>query len=102
MNKSHFPTIKKKGKLCLVASRDGNQGSVTIHQDVNIYVTQLDSGEKVSFTIPPGRHCWIQVVRGEGELNGKLLHTGDAAGVSDEKKLEIQGRKAELLLFDLA
>ena len=98
-----FPAEEKRGKLRLIASPDGNDGSVTIHQDARLYVALLSPGEEVSHEIKPNRHAWLQVAKGEIELNGKRLKQGDGAAVSDENKLILKGMEdAEVLLFDLA
>ncbi|MFB2918543.1 MULTISPECIES: pirin family protein [Aerosakkonema] len=98
----NYPAEEKRGKLRLVASRDGRDNSVTIHQDVNLYATLLEEGEKVVHEIKPGRHVWLQVVRGEVNLNGVPLKGGDGAAISDESIVAIEGIKgAEVLLFDL-
>jgi quercetin 2,3-dioxygenase len=98
-----FPTEEKLGKLRLIASPTGKDGSVTIHQDAKLYVTLLGPGETVTHHIEPDRHAWIQIAKGSVELNGKPLKQGDGAAVSDEKQLTVKGTEdAEVLLFDLA
>lgn len=98
-----FPLEEKKGKLRLVASRDGRNGSVTINRDVNLYVALLGQGEEVVHHQPATRKAWLQVARGKVLLNGQVLEDGDGAAVSDEYLLQIQGQEpAEVLLFDLA
>lgn len=98
-----FPAAEKQGKLRLMASPDGQDGSVTIHQDAKLYVSLLKPGEEIAHAIAPDRHAWLQVAKGSVELNGKLLHQGDGAAVSEEKRLTITGKEdAEVLLFDLA
>lgn len=97
-----FPAAERTNALRLVASRDGRDGSLTIHQDADLYTTLLRKGGRVSHALQPGRHAWIQVARGEITLNGKALKTGDGASVSGETALELAGTKdAEVLLFDL-
>ena len=99
----HFPDAAKRGRLCLLASRDGAEGSVTIHHDARIYAAVLGPGEEVGHRLGAGRHAWVQVARGAIELNGHLLRPGDGAAVSGEPTLAIIGREpAEILLFDLA
>jgi redox-sensitive bicupin YhaK (pirin superfamily) len=94
-----FPESEKRGKLRLIASKDGADGSVKINQDAKLFVSLLAPGEETSHN----RHAWLQVAKGEVELNGEKLIQGDGAAVSDEKKLTIKGTKdAEVLLFDLA
>jgi quercetin 2,3-dioxygenase len=98
-----FPAGEKQNKLRLIASPDGKDGSVTIHQDAKLYVSLLASGEELTQPIAPGRHAWLQVAKGAVELNGELLHQGDGAAVSKEEYLKITGKEdAEILLFDLA
>jgi len=98
-----FATEEKRGKLRLIASPTGIEGSVTIHQDAKLYVTLLAPGETVTHQMEPDRHAWIQIAKGSVELNGKVLNQGDGAAVSDEEQLRIKGTEdAEVLLFDLA
>lgn len=99
----HFTTAEKQGKLRLIASRDGREGSVTIHQDADIFATVLDAGQTISYSIAPNRHLWVHVVRGEANVGGNDLSAGDAAAVSGENEFTVSGLKsAEVLLFDLA
>jgi redox-sensitive bicupin YhaK (pirin superfamily) len=98
-----FPTQEKRGKLRLIASPDGKDGSVTIHQDARLYVSLLAPRESVAHEIGSNRHAWLQVAKGSVEVNGKPLKQGDGAAVSDEKRLTVEGTEdAEVLLFDLA
>lgn len=98
-----FAPEDKKGKLKLVASRDGDGGSVHINQDVALYSSILAKGETVSHSLAAGRHAWIQVVKGSLEINGEFLNQGDGAAISDEKLLGINALEdeTEFLLFDL-
>jgi redox-sensitive bicupin YhaK (pirin superfamily) len=96
-----FTTEEKQG-LRLVASRDGKDGSLTIHQDARLFLSSLRSGETAVHSLSPGRHAWLQVLKGKATLNGHPLSAGDGAAVSDEAKLEITGDDSEILLFDLA
>ncbi len=90
------------GKLQLLASRDGRDGSVTIHQDASVYATLLGKGERASFEPAPGRSAWVHVARGAAELNGQKLSAGDGAAVTGERALTFVGTDAaEVLLFDL-
>ena len=100
---TYFPPEDKKGKLKLVASRGGDDGSVTIHQDVNLYSSILEKDETVSHELAENRHAWVQIVKGEIELNGEKLKQGDGAAVSDETLLKIRAlaQETEFLLFDL-
>jgi redox-sensitive bicupin YhaK (pirin superfamily) len=98
-----FPQEEKRGKLRLIASPDGADGSVTIHQDAQLYVSLLAPGQEVKHDIGKGRHAWLQVAKGVVELNGSELKQGDGAAISEEKALRIKGAEgAEVLLFDLA
>ena len=98
-----FSEADKRGRLRLVASPDGRDGSVTIHQDNEMYATVLRKGETVRHELKPERHAWVQVARGGVKLNGQELAEGDGAAISEEKAIELAGVKdAELLLFDLA
>ena len=86
-----------------VASEDGRDGSVTIHQDASVYATVLAAGDEVVHNLAPGRHAWLQVARGAVTVNGENLDQGDGAAVSNEERVAITGREAaEVLLFDLA
>lgn len=98
-----FPESEKRGKLRLIASNDGANGSVKINQDARLFVTLLAPGEETTHTLDGKRYAWLQVAKGEVEINGHKLVQGDGAAVSDEKQLTIKGTKdAEVLLFDLA
>jgi redox-sensitive bicupin YhaK (pirin superfamily) len=94
---------EKRGKLRLVASPDGRDGSVKIRQDNELYATVLGAGESVRHELKPERHAYVQVARGSVKLNGAQLETGDGAAISAEKSVELTGVKdAEVLVFDLA
>jgi redox-sensitive bicupin YhaK (pirin superfamily) len=86
-----------------VGSADGRDGSVVIHQDVEIFAALLDDGDEVSHEVAPGRRSWLQVLRGAVSLNGQQLDAGDGAAALRESKLQIKGRGdgSEFLLFDL-
>ena len=98
-----FPVAERQGRLRLVASRDGRDGSVTVHQDASLYTATLDHGEQVAFTLPKGRFAWVQVARGEIWLNGEPLTEGDGAGITALDTLALAGQApgSELLLFDV-
>jgi redox-sensitive bicupin YhaK (pirin superfamily) len=96
-----FPPDTRRGKLRLIGSRDGRDGSVTIRQDVDAWASVLENGQDVRHVLATGRHAWLHVAEGELELNGNRLDEGDGAAVSDERELEIAGKGAEFLLFDL-
>jgi redox-sensitive bicupin YhaK (pirin superfamily) len=94
---------EERGVLRLIASRDGRDGSVTIHQDVDLFASRLEPGERIEHTLKAGRHAWLQMVTGKVELNGTALETGDGAAVSRESALAMVAREpAHFLLFDLA
>jgi redox-sensitive bicupin YhaK (pirin superfamily) len=98
-----FPESEKRGKLRLIASPDGKDGSVTIHQDARLYVSLLSPDQTVTHELAKGRYAWLQVAKGAVNVNGKALVQGDGAAVENESKLEIQGTEdSEILLFDLA
>jgi quercetin 2,3-dioxygenase len=98
-----FSDEEKRGKLRLVASHDGRDGSITVHQDVALYAGLFDEGERASFQIQPGRGAWVHVARGTVELAGTRLVAGDAAAIDDAGTYEITGKdKGEVLVFDLA
>src|SRR5262249_6583374 len=94
-----FSRDELKNRFRLVAAKDPVEGAVKIHQDVRLYAGILDAG---SFThdLGPGRHAWVQVARGQVELNGQVLQAGDGAAVSAEPVVGVRG-SGELLLFDL-
>jgi redox-sensitive bicupin YhaK (pirin superfamily) len=98
-----FSDEEKRLSLRLLASGDGRDGSVTIHQDVDLFVTKLEAAESVRYPMRPRRHAWVQVTKGSVILNGKSLEAGDGAAVSDEPELVIESAmSSEVLLFDLA
>jgi redox-sensitive bicupin YhaK (pirin superfamily) len=98
-----FPAESRRGTLRLIASRDGRDGSLTIHQDAAVYASLLSAGERVERAIAPGRHGWLQVARGTVRLGGQELFAGDGAAVSEETRVAVEGvSDAEVLLFDLA
>jgi redox-sensitive bicupin YhaK (pirin superfamily) len=98
-----FGDDDKRGRLRLVASRDGREGSVTVHQDAEIFAALLNKDETVSHVLPSGRKAWLQVVRGAVALDGEALRAGDGAQAKDVATLEVSALAdgSELLLFDL-
>jgi redox-sensitive bicupin YhaK (pirin superfamily) len=100
----HIEPAQRQGQLRLVGSRDGRHGSVTIHQNVDLYATNLQANDTVSHTLQPGRVAWVQVARGTVDLNGHTLSGGDGASVQGLEMLILTGNSddAEVLLFDLA
>ena len=98
----HFDDASKRGRLRLIASPDGRDGSVTIHQDAYLYAALLDGAETVQFVQRPGRRTYVHVVRGKAQVDGQALEAGDAIKIQGAKSISIgQARDAELLLFDL-
>jgi quercetin 2,3-dioxygenase len=98
-----FPADERRGKWRLVASHEGHDGSITVHQDVALHASLLAPGERIGFDLKAGRHGWLQVARGHVRLSGEPLKEGDGAAISSETKIEIEGETdAEVLLFDLA
>ncbi len=97
-----FDDDSKRGKLRLIASPDGREGSVTIHQDAYVYTSLLDGADMVSHALASGRKAYVHVVRGSISANGQALTTGDAAKIDGENLIDLSGAKdAEVLLFDL-
>jgi redox-sensitive bicupin YhaK (pirin superfamily) len=98
-----FADEEKRGRMRLIASRDGREGSVSIHQDANVYAALLDEGQQLTHQLSSGRHAWLQVVRGALKLNDQQLGPSDGAAISEEQSLRIvSDEKSEILLFDLA
>ncbi len=101
-----FSAEEKQNRLRLIASHDGREGSTTINQDASVYASLLDSGKTLELALKSGRHAWVQLVRGELDVNGTKLAKGDGAAISGESKLQLSSAsgsgQAEFLLFDLA
>jgi len=98
-----FLAEAKDGKLLLVASTDGREGSVTVHCDVRLYVGSFGSGQRQELELAAGRHVWVQVTRGALRAQGHELVAGDGAALSEEPKLTLEGTSGgEALVFDLA
>ena len=99
----NFAELDKRGALRLVASPDGAQGSVLIHADAKMYAGLVDGDEAVTLALDPGRKTYVHLIRGQLEVNGQVLHQGDAAKLESENQLQLaHGRSAEVLVFDLA
>jgi redox-sensitive bicupin YhaK (pirin superfamily) len=97
-----FEPETKRGRLRLVASPDGAEGSVSINQDARLYATLLDGADRVGHAFAPGRRGYVHVVRGELDANGERLGAGDALALAGEKDVRLENaRGAEVLLFDL-
>jgi quercetin 2,3-dioxygenase len=102
-DQKNFTTAEKRGKLRLVASPDGRDGSLKIRQNNELYASVLGADEFVKHELKPDRHAYVQVARGSVRLNGTPLEEGDGAAISAEKAVELTGvNDAEVLLFDLA
>ncbi len=99
-----FKPEELRGKLRLVAARDGSGGAVTLHADAAVYSGTLEAGERASLELRPGRHAWVHVARGSVALGGTTLVAGDGAALSSEARVELAGRPGggEVLVFDLA
>ena len=99
-----FPEAEKRGRLRLVASPDGQENSVIVHQDAKLYASVLGSGDAVTHDLGNERLAWLQVARGSAKINGQILDTGDGAAIDKAGLIEISGtsKEAELLLFDMA
>ncbi|ANN77718.1 pirin family protein [Bordetella flabilis] len=97
-----FDEADKRGRLRLVASPDGRDGSVRIHQDARLYVGLFDGSESATVSLAAGRRAWVHVARGSVSLNGQALQAGDAVAVQDESGIALSdGEGAEVLVFDL-
>jgi redox-sensitive bicupin YhaK (pirin superfamily) len=97
-----FGEEDKRDKLRIVGSRDGRDGSVTIHQDVDLYATRLGDDEEVAHQLRQGRKAWAQVARGRAKVNGSVLQAGDGVAIADETFIALRGvADAEVLLFDM-
>jgi len=99
-----FPLEEKLGKLRLIAAKDGREGAVKIHQDVDLYAAILEAGDRATHNLKSDRYAWLQVARGEASLNDyTFLQAGDGVAVSQTELLNIStDTGAEILLFDLA
>ncbi len=99
----HFTEAERQGKLRLVASSDGADGSLTIHQDARLFAGLLAPGERVSQVLAPARYAWLHVARGKVVVAGHELAAGDAAAFEESGEISIQGSEpSEILLFDLS
>jgi len=98
-----FPASDKRGRLALVGSSDGRDGSIVIHQDVDLLAGILDSGWATTYSLRNGRRAWLQIARGSVEANGQRLEAGDGAAFEDEAALDMKALSdgTEILLFDL-
>ncbi len=97
-----FPESERLNSPRLIASRDGNEDSVTVHQDVEIYSSILEPGKAISYRLRTDRYAWVQVARGSVAVRGESLEQGDAAAISSEELVEVRAAAAsEIILFDL-
>jgi len=100
-----MPALNGEARLDLIGSSDGRDGAVTIHQDMALYRASLPAGDEITLNLAPGRHAWVQVIRGAADVNGVGLNLGDGLAASEETTLRVTGREAatqaELLIFDL-
>jgi redox-sensitive bicupin YhaK (pirin superfamily) len=102
-----FPDADRRGRLRLVGSSDGRDGSVTIHRDVDLHAGLLGGTERAAFPLRPGRRAWVQVALGEVNVNGETLAAGDGAAIETVDRIELNGKAngredAHVLLFDMA
>jgi len=98
----HFSADEKRGKLRLIISPDGDQGSLQVRQDARVYAGLFDGAEHATLKLARNRHAYVHVARGSVELNGRRLQEGDGVRVRQEQLLELaNGRDAEVLVFDL-
>lgn len=98
----HFDEAAKRGKLALIASTDGRDGSVKVHQDMVLYAGKFDGAETASLPIAEGRRAYVHVVRGKVSINGRTLVGGDAAKLTQEEAVTLSGGEdSEVLVFDL-
>ncbi|MDD9900869.1 MAG: pirin family protein [Alphaproteobacteria bacterium] len=98
-----FPEKERRGQLKLVASKDGRDGAVPLHQDVDMLAGLVDGGERIVYPVRLGRAVWVQVARGHVSINGTALEQGDGAAMEDVGELMLShGQGAEVVVFDLA
>ena len=97
-----FPEAERNGKIRVVASPDGRNGSLTIHQDAEVFLSSLDGDQQVVHALRSGRYAWLQILRGTVQLNNASLSHGDGAAIWDETSLTVRAAgPAEIMLFDL-
>ncbi|MEM6638538.1 MAG: pirin family protein [Pseudomonadota bacterium] len=98
----HIPRAEKSDQWRLIGSRDGRAGSVTIHQDVDLYAAVLSGDSAVTHTLAPGRRAWLQVAKGAVKLDGNMLNAGDGVAIVNREAFTVAGDGGEVLLFDRA
>lgn len=97
-----FDDADKRGKLKLIASPGGSEGSVSINQDLRLYAALLDAAEQVEYALDPARQAWVQIARGSLQLNGETLGEGDGAAITGGGPMVFSnGKRSEFLLFDM-
>ena len=98
----NYTDEQKHNRLCLVACDSASDGIITIHQNAKLYASVIDQGFELSHTVDPARHIWVQVIKGELDLNGTVLSQSDGAAVTEESDLGIKAlENSEILVFDL-
>jgi redox-sensitive bicupin YhaK (pirin superfamily) len=98
----HFPLEERRGRLVLLVSPDGHDGSIATHQDALLYGTLLDEDQSVSHPVAPGRRAYVHMARGRGLVNGETLVAGDGLAIEESGEVRLQGvDQAEALIFDL-
>jgi quercetin 2,3-dioxygenase len=98
----HFSAEEKRGRLCLVASGDGRDGSIPINQDADMYASLIDGAETVTHALRKSRKGWVQVARGNLTCNGRPMKAGDGAAIEDEDIVLEKGTDAEVIVFDMS
>lgn len=99
----NFTLKRKPGQLTLLVSKDGRNGSLTMNQNANIYVLDLNPGQSFEYKAPKGRSTWVQVAGGTADMNAQKLGQGDGVGIDNESTLAFTAeKKSEILIFDLA
>jgi redox-sensitive bicupin YhaK (pirin superfamily) len=97
-----FPEQERRGRFRLVASPNGRENSLTIQQDAEVFLATLNQGERVAHALAPGRHAWLQVLRGACQVNEHAVAAGDGVALSDEASVTVSGTDpCEVMLFDL-
>ena len=98
----HFSAADKRGRLCLIISPDGTDGSLGVYQDARVYAGLFDGAEQDTLTLPPGRHAYVHLAQGRLVVNGQPMQAGDGARLRNAERIELsQGKEAEVLVFDL-
>jgi redox-sensitive bicupin YhaK (pirin superfamily) len=101
-DQKHFSNEDKKNRLKLIGSKEGRDGSVVIHQDIDLFASRLGAGKKLDYKIRSGSGFWLQVIAGDLEVNKTKLKAGDAAYGEEEETLTLKaGQESEFLLFDI-